>query len=140
MRAFTLSNGGRYILSYPDEKMPTTAFQVTAENASKLGDRVLLGLPWSGSVPVAGRQDSGYGGETTLQRVAQGVPREFLATGTSIADVLNDSSGAAIWQDPANNRVWVKEVGGLNWDVNAYTAMSDGDLSRAQVIRLWAGP
>ena len=50
--------------------------------------------------------------------------------------MIADPSGATIWQDTANDRVWVKHVGGLELNVYNYNGTSDASLMRRYQIRL----
>jgi hypothetical protein len=68
--------------------------------------------------------------------VAQGRMRVFSNTGTSIGDVLTDLTGSTIWQDNANNCVWVQHVGGLTFPFSG-DPLSDVNLQRLQILRLY---
>jgi hypothetical protein len=120
--------------------MPVTELRVALENAWRATDRVLIGLPWPGNVPVAGRYDSGADGRTEAQKLAANVTRLFVNNGTSITDVLADPTGARIWQDSANNTVWVQAVGGMALNVYGYDGRSEDSLKRHHYIRLRPGP
>jgi hypothetical protein len=54
--------------------------------------------------------------------------------------VLNDATGVKIWQDSANNTVWIHHVGGLALNVYGYDGHNDASLERRQIIRLRPGP
>jgi hypothetical protein len=136
MRYFAVANGGRYKLTFPNGRLPVTELRVQLENAWRATDRFLIGLPWPGNVPVAGRFDSGYDSFSEAQKLANGTTRLFVNNGTSIAHVLADPTGARIWQDSANNTVWVQAVGGLALNVYGYDGRSEDSLRRLQVIRL----
>jgi hypothetical protein len=139
-RSFSLKNGGRYKVTFPGYPLPTTNLAVYIKNAYRATDRVLIGLPWPGGTPVAGRLDAGN--ETHFseaQRLSAGTTRLFAATGTSINDVLADATGTTLWQDSPNNTVWVQVVGGLNYHNGAtYTGSTDFGLERPMAIRLRA--
>ena len=136
MRSFALARGGRYQITFPGELLPTSSLTVNVRNAYRTEDEVVLALPWDGTVPVKGRQDSGLG--RTEAHAAQGQVRIYSATGTSLTDVLNDSSGQTIWQDSANNLVWIKYKGGLVRNVYDYDGRNDASLEQLQIIRLMA--
>jgi hypothetical protein len=140
MRYFSVASSGRYKLTFPSGRLPVSQLRVAIDNCYRPTDRLLIGLPWPGSVPVAGRLDSGFDSRTDAQKVAAGVARLFVNNGTSIADVLGDASGARIWQDSANNTVWVQPVGGLALNVYGYDGRSEESLRRTQVVYLRPGP
>lgn len=133
---FGIAHGGRYRLRLPNASPPDDFFNVTIDNAWRPDDWFLLALPWSGSAPVTGRLDSGGGQQPLATRVQQGTARVLNSNGTSLADVIADPSGATIWQDTANDRVWVKHVGGLELNVYNYNGTSDASLMRRYQIRL----
>jgi len=137
MRYFSVASGGRYKLTIPSGRMPVSELRVQFENLWRPTDRVLVGLPWPGNVPVTGRFDSGYDGFSQAQKVANNTTRLFVNNGTSIAHVLADTTGARIWQDTANNTVWVQPVGGMALNVYGYDGRSEDSLRRMHVIRLW---
>ena len=133
MRHFVFARNGRYLLTLPGETLPSTGLNFRLLNAYRSTDTVLIGLPWSGSVPAGGRVESGdYVNPAT--GVAQGVMRVFSRTGNSIADVLADPTGSVIWQDTANNTVWMKHVGGLVWPANSGHPDSRDNLARSQNV------
>jgi hypothetical protein len=109
-------------------------------NAYRPTDEFLIGLPWKGTIPAAGRVDSGEDGNSVAVKLAQGTTRLFSFTGTSIADVINDATGVTAWQDSANNRVWIHHLGGLALNVWGYDGKNDASLARSQIIRLKPGP
>jgi hypothetical protein len=134
---FTVAQGGRYKLTFPGTPLPTASLEMRFANAYRSTDNFLIGLPWPGTVPVAGRLESGllYGMNPTTA-VAQGRMRVFSNTGTSIGDVLTDLTGSTIWQDNANNCVWVQHVGGLTFPFSG-DPLSDVNLQRLQILRLY---
>lgn len=141
MRHFTLAKNGRYRMTFPGESLPTTSLTMELYNAYRATDSFLLGLPWPGNIPVGGKVQSGYGVDPSTG-VAQGRLRYFSRTGNSIADVLASPTGSVIWQDTANNTVWMKHVGGLNWVIDAYHGgpESDTNLARPQLLYFYPSP
>jgi len=133
---FGVAKGGVYRMVLLDGTMPEDNFNLALDNAYRSDDWVVIGLPWNGQVPITGRIDSGDGGGSLASRVANGTARELFATGTSLADVLNDPTGATMWQDTANDLVWVKHVGGLALNVFNYDGRNDESLARRQLLRL----
>ena len=133
---FGIARGGRYRLEFPDDAPPNDFFNVTIDNAWRAEDWFVLALPWSGSVPVTGRLDSGSGQQSLAARIAEGTARALNSAGTSLADVIADPTGGTMWQDVANDLVWVKHVGGLALNVYNYNGTSDASLMRRYQLRL----
>ena len=50
--------------------------------------------------------------------------------------MLGDPTGARIWQDAANNTVWVQAVGGLALNVYGYDGRNEDSLKRQHYIYL----
>ena len=50
---------------------------------------------------------------------------------------LADPTGVTLWQDSANNLVWVKPVGGMALNVYGYDGRSDESLQRVHAIRIY---
>jgi hypothetical protein len=137
MRSFSIAKGGRFRLEYPDGEMPTTYFLAAMWNAYRSTDHVVVGIPWDGSVPVAGRYDAGYDANTQAQKLTAGTTRLFAFTGADIDDVEADTTGVTAWQDTANDLVWVNLVGGMTLNVVDYDGVSDASLHREHWLRLW---
>ena len=140
MRSFSLKNGGRYRITLPGEALPTTDLSIYLKNAYRPDDSVLVGLPWPGATPVSGRLDAGYETHyTEAERLTSGTARLLHNTGTSISDVLADGTGATMWQDSANNTVWVQVIGGLNYpNGQLYSGSTDNGLEKPMAVRLRA--
>ena len=134
--SFTVAQGGRYKLTLPGTPLPTSSLEMRFANAYRSTDNFLIGLPWPGTVPVAGRLESGLYGLNLSTAVAEGRMRVFSNTGNSIVDVLTDSTGSTIWQDNANNCVWIQHVGGLTFPISG-DPLSDQNLERLQILRLY---
>jgi len=137
MRNFSVAKNGRYKLTIPSGRMPVSQLRVSIENAWRADDRVLVGLPWPGNVPVQGRYDSGSDGRTIEQKLAGNFTRLFVRDGTSIAHVLADTTGRRIWQDTANNTVWVAPVGGMAINIWGYDGRNDDSLKRHHFVLLY---
>lgn len=133
---FAVARGGRYRMVLLNGTVPEDNFNLVLDNAYRAEDWVLIGLPWNGAVPVIGRIDSGHDSQSLASRVSANTARELFATGTSIDDVLNDPSGATLWQDTASDTVWFKHVGGMALNVYGYDGRSDESLARPYQLRL----
>jgi hypothetical protein len=140
MRHFTVARGGRYVVTFPAGELPRTGLQATLKNAWRASDTVLLALPWAAAVRASGHVTSDHSGRSLSAKLAAGAARMFANTGTSLADVINDPTGATMWQDTANNRLWIKHVGGLARQVYSADGRSDLDLFQPANIRLLPGP
>ena len=135
MRSFSIAKNGRYKLTFPGVNLPSSELRFRIHNGYRPTDTFLISVPWSGSTSVAGRVESGYG-VNPATGVAEGVMRNFSNTGNSILDVMADPTGSVIWQDHANNEVWIKHVGGLVWSMVPGDPMSDRNLVREQRVYL----
>ena len=133
---FGIARGGRYRLRLPNAAPPGDFFNVTIDNGWRADDWFLLALPWSGSAPVTGRLDSGGGNQSLATRIQLGTARALNSAGTSLSDVIADVTGSTMWQDTANELVWVKHVGGLELNVYNYNGTDDASLMRRYQIRL----
>lgn len=136
-RHFTVAQNGRYRMTFPGESLPTRSLFMELHNAYRATDTFVIGLPWPGSIPAAGRVHSGYGADP-VAGVSQGRVRHFQRTGSNLNDVLADPTGRVMWQDAANNTVWIKHVGGLVWQSGA-APDSDQDLARPQLLYIVPG-
>jgi hypothetical protein len=139
MRHFTVAKSGRYKVTFPTSFTPTTHLSMWISNGYRATDEVLIGMPWNGAIPVAGRLDSGIGGMSEAQRIQQGTTRLFVH-GANLAAVQNDASGATIWQDTANNTVWFKHKGGLVQDTTGFVNNNDLTIAKPYIVRFRVGP
>jgi hypothetical protein len=135
MRSFSIAKNGWYKLTFPGVNLPSSELRFRIHNAYRATDTFLICVPWSGSTPVGGRVESGFGVNQSTG-VAEGVMRILSRTGNSIMDVLADPTGGVIWQDTANNEVWIKHVGGLVWPMAPGDPQSDKNLVREQRVYL----
>ncbi|UUX96854.1 G8 domain-containing protein [Aquabacterium sp. J223] len=115
MRHFAARIGGRYVLTFPTNAPPRrVAMQIT--NAYRDGDWFILGVAFDGSAPATGYFFSHTTDREKPKYWTSSSPDERfvrrLATVGTLAEVLS-SNGEKLWQDSANNRVWVKVKGGL---------------------------
>jgi hypothetical protein len=136
MRHFAFAKGGSYALQFPNVSPPVDKVEVTFRNAQSADSEFLVSIPWDGNTPVNARIESGSGVNLNTG-VAQGRLR-FLVNGTSLSDVQNDPTGVTMWQDTANDVVWVKYVGGLSWTVTPWSGgpTSDANIDRDQFLIL----
>jgi hypothetical protein len=135
MRHFSARNGGRYVLRFPGRSMPRS-LELTVTNVYRANDAFILAVSFDGSLNAGGyitswhnRSEPRNWGATTNP----GYVRRFSAAG-SYAEVAN-SSGNLIWQDRANNLVWIKVQGGLTPSTGPTN--SDQDLYRPYGLVLY---
>ncbi len=109
MRDFAAHPSGIYELTFPEETSDPVSFEMGVENMLTSDDQVLVGIQFEGTVsPV-------------VEMMAYDHPLyqyEELAS----FDAVRNSQEGTYWQDSANNRIWVKIVGG-HWSF--YTDNND---------------
>ena len=136
MRHFAARPGGRYELHFPGKPLPKR-FAMAVNNAYRGGDYMIFGVSFDGAVTAGGYTLSGY--EYSREKVnaswfnspaeMQKYVRTFLPA-SSLAEVVA-SSGDRIWQDRANNMVWVRIQGGMAYPGESkLVPNSDEDLYR----------
>lgn len=103
MRSFIANREGRFLLELPDTDLTVVDHvRINTWFCHVLDEWFLIGLPWDGGrVPTRVSIDT----DSTLSTTPT---RAISLTGTNIADVLADTSGATGWQDTANDRVWIR--------------------------------
>jgi hypothetical protein len=137
MRHFAFAKDGTYAIQFPTIPAPSDKIQIGLSNAYRADDGFLVSIPWDGNTPVNARIESGSGVNLNTG-VAQGRLR-FLVNGASLSDVQNDPTGVTMWQDTANDVVWVKYVGGLTWYVSPWgnqSPQADANIDREQTLIL----
>jgi hypothetical protein len=143
--SFTMQAGGRFQIVFADDTLtiapPTTYLYFPLMNANTVGDFIILGLPWSGSVvpricfgsSFSNESGSVYRGGSSLNGsysfntfasdadvVAKRAVKATIA-GSSVADVVADTAGTTYYRDTSNNRVWVRytlPAGGVTYTTN----------------------
>ena len=124
-------------MQFPTIPSPSDEVRVCLSNAYRPDDGFLVSIPWDGNTPVNARIESGNGVNLSTG-VAQGRLR-FLVNGTSLSDVQNDPTGVTMWQDTANDVVWINYVGGLTWYVSPWGSQdpqADVNIDREQFLIL----
>jgi hypothetical protein len=140
MRHFAAVPGGRYILRFRDANVTLpnpTEVALSLSNLHQRNDSLILAISYSGSVSARAYLSTEYNFTDT----SAGSPyRRDLAPVASLSALLS-ASADSMWQDTANNLVWVKVSGGLlspdeaNWAPN-----SDEALYRDIYLRIHQGP
>ena len=121
MRDFATSPDGVYELTFPDETVHPTDFQMTVENMLEDTDTQVIGIQFDGTLDptIFIQQESNLNNWTVYDQV------------NSLQEVI-DSNGETYWQDTTNNRVWVKLRGG-RW---VETVHDTGDFDRMTYERM----
>lgn len=102
MRDFATSPDGIYELTFPDEIIAPTDFQMDVENMISASDMQVIGIQFDGDIaPIV-----------FLQQQSDPNNYEIYKTRSSLEDVI-DSDGETWWQDANNDLIWVKIKGGL---------------------------
>jgi hypothetical protein len=135
MRHFAARPGGRYVVRFPDRPLPTwLAFNV--DNGYRPGDTLLMALSFDGRVNAAGYTVAGQ----QNNREAPYDPNfvRYFQPVASLAEV-SAGSGDRMWQDRANNLVWIKYVGGMGHPQEKNLVVNSDDwLYRASSIVLYS--
>lgn len=115
MRHFATDPTSIYELTFPDDSIHPTNFQMNVENMLTENDTQVMGIQYDGTLsPIVIFQSPGayrvYTAVNSLQEVRQ-------------------SAGETFWQDKINNRVWVKMKGGYwkFWTQNPNEAVPSND-------------
>lgn len=101
MRDFATSPDGIYELTFPDETVPPTDFQMEVENMLEETDLQTIGIEYDGNL-----------NPTVLIRQLSNVNNWTVYTEMNSLQEVIDSEGETWWQDKPNNRVWLKIKGG----------------------------
>lgn len=114
-RHFAARGGGIYKLSFPDHA-PARRLALDVRNASREGDSFLLGIEFDGTVNAVGyTAASSYRGRP-LAELQPGTPlapyARIFTQAASLAEVAA-SNGDKLWQDRAQNMLWLKYRGGM---------------------------
>jgi hypothetical protein len=142
MRHFAARQDGRYILRFPG-KPAARYFGMDVSNAFRSTDSFLFAVQFDASVNAAG-----YTLARSTNRDDPRVGTDYWSRQNSITwfspatslDEVAASSGNKLWQDRANNLVWIKFQGGLPYAAPAAAVDSDQDLYRTYGVVLHAVP
>lgn len=134
MRHFAAHPSSYYELDFPTIS-PVHDVAVSVENMLTADDTLILGVEFSGSYDVAALYSTTWYSYMDLNH---GVYRNDYSPVANFAALLA-SPGETYWQDAANNRVWVKLVGGVAqpWNPNDYPPTADEVLYRLFHLRLF---
>ena len=145
-RHFAARAGGRFVIRFPNDPLPKMiSFNVV--NAFRDTDSFLVGMPFDGAATAAGYTMAGNNAyrfdakvSPTNGMYASKYARYFKSA-ASLAEVTA-GNGDLMWQDRANNMVWVRYRGGLGYplDFERIRPGSDADLYRQTSVVLYSKP
>ena len=145
-RHFAARSGGRFVLRFPNDPLPkSVAFNVI--NAFRDTDSFIIGIGFSGSVTAAGYTMSGnnvyrYDAKVSpTNGMYASTYARYFKPAASLAEVVA-GNGDLMWQDRANNMVWVRYRGGLGYplDFERIRPGSDADIYRQASVVLYSKP
>lgn len=137
MRHFAAVPGGRYRIELRDATTslppPVQEFKLSLMNMHTTDDQIILSVPFSGSVTARAYLTT----RENYDSAAPGAPhRRDLTQVSSFAALL--STDNSMWQDTANNQVWVNVRGGVPWEGGApLNPFSDAALYRDTNLRIY---
>jgi hypothetical protein len=133
MRHFTAVPSGRYLVEFPTHARPPRYLAFNIENAYRESDDMLIAVPFDGRYTAAGYHIAGaqYNREYPLlnpsgnpeSSAAKPTATRYLVAASSLAQVRADTTGKLMWQDKANNLVWLRYTG------TAYSAQAQAALA-----------
>lgn len=143
MRHFAAREGGSYILRFPGKPL-ARYFGMTVTNAFRDSDSFLFAVQFDGAVTATGyalaRGTNRDDPKDSPQYWAALPNIRWFQPATSMQEVAN-SSGDRIWQDRANNLVWIKIKGGLPYLASPTVVVdSNDDLYRSYGIVIHSKP
>ncbi len=137
MRHFAAVPGGRYLIELRDATTslppPAQEFKLALTNMHTTADQIILGVPFSGSVTARAYLTTRNNYESALP----GAPhRRDLVQVSSFNEMLTTDN--SMWQDVANQRVWVNVRGGVPWEGSTPSnPFSDDALYRNTNLRIY---
>ena len=145
-RHFAARSGGRFVLRFPNDPLPKSiSFNVI--NAFRDTDSFIVGIAFDGSTTATGYTVAGNNAyrfdaklSPTNGMYASKYARYFKPA-ASLEQVVA-GNGDLMWQDRANNMVWVRYRGGLGYplDFERIRPGSDADLYRQASVVLYSKP
>jgi hypothetical protein len=115
---------------------------MSVSNAFRADDSFILAVAFDGSVNATGYAAAGFREQPKTWNPtdpAQQFVRWFKPA-SGLAEVVN-STGDKLWQDRANNLVWIRVQGGLPFPSATTTAAnSDADLYKTYGVMLYQAP
>jgi hypothetical protein len=126
MRHFAASPDGIYDLSFPQELIHPTDFQMNVDNMLNVSDQVVMGIQYDGTLNATVRMRSVNDFDNYVS--------------VASLDAVRQSAGATYWQDKPNNKVWIKIRGGFwrFWTTNPNEAIPSSDelLYKSTILQI----
>jgi hypothetical protein len=156
MRHFAARPGGTYVLRFPGKPLPKS-FAMNVGNAYRSTDSFLMAISFDGNTPVSGYTIAGDNfnrdkpkllatslSATTVTAMGGTLPPSLQLANVrwfkqayGLAEVAS-SNGDKMWQDKANNLVWIRIRGGMYFpNEQSLVPGSDNDLYRAYSVLLY---
>ena len=113
MRHFAATQGGTYVLRFPDYALPKKV-SMSVTNAIQASDTMLMGVSFDGSLNAGAHLIAGYAEGDVASWSSTDSRWQYvrkIRQGASL-DEVKASGGDVLWQDRANNLVWIKVQGG----------------------------
>jgi hypothetical protein len=145
-RNFAARSQGRFVLRFPNDPLPKSiALNVT--NAYRDTDTFLLGIAFDGAVnavgyTVAGTNSHRMDPKTWPANAPYAKYARNFRPVNSLAEVAA-GAGDLLWQDRANNMVWVRYKGGLGYPFEYELPIAPGsaeDLLRQYSVVIYPKP
>ena len=145
-RHFAARSGGRFVLRFPESPLPKS-IAMTVTNAYRDTDSFLIAVPFDGNVTATGYTVAGNDSHRMDPKVwPADAPyakyARYFKAAASLAEVTA-GAGNLIWQDRANNLVWIKYRGGLGYPFELELPIAPGsnaDLLRQYSIVIYPKP
>ena len=142
MRHFAAMSAATYTLRFPGKPTPTR-FAMEVHNAYRAADNFVFSVAFDGRVSATGYTIAGnYYDRFQAKDWSVGDVRRVHMRPFTIAnskDEVMQSAGDKIWQDRANNLVWLKFQGGLPYpNDGAFVATSEESLYKMHNVVIYA--
>ena len=142
MRHFAARSDGTYVLRFPGKPIPTR-FAMEVVNGYRKTDSFMLSVSFDGKAVASGYTVTGFQSDRFAAKdwapsdPRRGYIRDFKSALNK--EEVMQSAGDKMWQDRANNLIWLKFQGGLpspnEWN---YGANSEESLYRMHNIVIYA--
>ena len=142
MRHFAARPDGTYTLRFPGKPLPRR-FAMDVQNAYRGEDGFFFAVAFDGKTPVTGYSVAGsrynrFDIKTWAGGDARTVTTRWFKAAASKEEVMR-STGDKLWQDSANNLVWIKFQGGLPFpNESSFVANSDDSLYKTYSLVLYS--
>jgi G8 domain len=142
MRHFAARSGGTYTLRFPGRPLPKR-IALNVSNAYRAGDSFIFAMPFDGrqvatGYTLAGDQYNRFYPKTYIGKGALPTNLRLFKAASNFNEVVQ-SSGDKLWQDTANNLVWIRFQGGLPIpNESILPPLSDQELYKTYSVVLYS--